>query len=200
MRAALPILLLSLRLLPAQERVADVQFIMFSGRMPPLARIQDSSQVSGLQAAVRKTMAHRVPCGQVPVQPSTPSYTGVSLVFSPKLADLELERVIRDGYLLSLQDSTSCFADSGRVLERMAVSLAFGREDLHALGGAKPMTYLACSVPAELHPDVAPCATAIRSPGPYPPPSRFREGVDAAGRAVTVPARGFPRFLRVYLE
>jgi hypothetical protein len=159
MRKRLAILLISVPLL-AEDRTADIQFCLFSGRKRPEAIVTDSGQVAALRTALSARFSFPVPCSEVPPQPSTPSYTGSLLAFTPPDPDAAPWFMVRNGYVHS-ETGKPCYRDSGQVLERLAAETAFRLEDVSS--APRPMDYLACFVPDSLHPGVAPCATAIRA-------------------------------------
>lgn len=182
MRSWLALLLASAPLL-AQEPAADIQFFLFSGRKRPEAKVVDPAQIGALQAGLAVCLARPVACAEIPPQPSTPAYTGLLLGFSPPVPGADGLLIVRDGYAYLDQDHP-CYADSGRKLESLAAGIAFGLDDVNALGGPKPMTYLACMVPPELHPEAAPCSASVGIwDGIRVRPDAGSRPVDAEGRA-----------------
>ncbi len=142
----------------AQEQLANVEFILFSGRPRPRAVVKDvhaSTILDSIEARLRLV----VPCSEIPPVPSTPLYTGVLLNFStPVLGQKHL--VVREGYI-SYDTTKPCYRDPGSNLEKLAATIAFHYDDIAAPGGPKPMGHLACAVPDSLHPDIAPCVTGL---------------------------------------
>jgi hypothetical protein len=184
MRKRLAILLISVPLL-AEDRTADIQFCVFSGRKRPEAVVTDSGQLAALQSALAFRLSSPVPCSEVPPQPSTPAYTGLLLAFTPAFPAPSAWFMVRNGYVHS-ETGQPCYRDSGQGLERLAAETAFRLEDVSAPASARPMDYLACMVPNELHPDAAPCPTSSRirnAARRASPPGDG--GTDAAGRRVS---------------
>jgi hypothetical protein len=183
MRKWFAILLASVPLL-AEDRTANIELCLFSGRKRPQAIVTDSGQIAALQTALSARLSLPVPCAEVPPQPSTPAYTGLLLAFTPAYPAPSSWFMVRNGFIHS-ETNQPCYRDSGQNLERLAAETAFRLEDENAPGGAKPMDYLACMVPDSLHPGAAPCATALRARGlPGKPASGGYDPVDAAGRRV----------------
>lgn len=166
----------------AEDWTADIQFFLFSGRKRPEAVVTDTVQLAKLQAALSARLSDPVPCSEVPTQPSTPAYTGLLLAFTPAFPVSSPWFAVRNGYILS-EVGKPCYRDSAQSLERLAAETAFRLEDVSTPTAKRPMDYLACMVPNELHPDAAPCSTAtgIRSASRKALPGRWGE-VDAAGR------------------
>lgn len=157
----------------------SIELILFSGRPRPKVVISDSSVLGDFLDSLSARKQFQVPWNDIPKMNPTPSYIGVLLTFSTSVPGFAKAMVVRDGYILYDSDDLS-YRDPGRNLERMAVSLAFTQEDRNAPGGPRPMEYLACMVPNEMHPDVHPCTTS-NSAKKIQPPSQNRR----------LPGRGF---------
>jgi hypothetical protein len=164
----------------AQDQRLSIEFIgVFSGRPDPVMLVSDSAQAQAILDSLAVRVASNTTCAMTDLVAL--SYNGVRLsVTDPVLGNLTV--TVRDGCV------SNGAIDLDRNLERLAVSTAFRYDDLDAPGGPKPSTYLGCLVPASLHPDIAPCATAsVRQEQAVPAPGRIRPSLfTTAPRSATL--------------
>ena len=123
---------------------------IFSGRPDPMVQVTDSAQAQRLLDTLAVRLASNSTC--VLTDLTTLGYNGVRLdIDDPVLGKKTV--TVREGCL------SAQVQDADRNLERLAVGIAFLHDDLNSVGGPQPLTYLACTVPQWLHPDIAPCST-----------------------------------------
>jgi hypothetical protein len=135
-----------------------VSLSLFSGRLPPRAKLENPSKSDAVIAVFQASLHNGMPYSALPQMPSTPGYTGVRIL--PILEGVRGKTYyVRQGWIYT-SSAEPCYRDSGSSVEKAAVSAAFKEDDLDYPGGPQPMTYLACSVPDSLHPE-SPCPTAL---------------------------------------
>lgn len=161
-----------------------VSLSLFSGRLPPRAKLENPSQTDPVIAALQAGLRDAMPYSALPPMPSTLGYSGVRIL--PIIEGVRGKTYYaRQGWIYT-SSAEPCYRDSGRNVEKAVVAAAFREDDLDYPGGPKPMVYLACMVPDSLHPE-SPCLTLLLHPYRAPSGGKTESsdvpGYDAAGRA-----------------